>query len=132
MDQIVQETPSGEIGFERLRVWQKAHAFVLTVYKITQTFPVEEKFGLTSQLRRASVSIPANIAEGYAKQSDLDKKRFYNIAQGSLNEVRYYLRLVHDLSYADTAKLLVSLDEIGKMLYSYASKVGSNKLNASS
>ena len=64
--------------------------------------------------------------------SDLDKKRFYNIAQGSLNEVRYYLLLVKDLEYADTANLLLSLDEIGKMLYSYASKVGNPKLDASS
>ena len=132
MDQLVEEASLGKLGFERLVVWQKAHQFVLAVYQVTKDFPAEEKFGHTSQLRRASVSIPANIAEGYAKQSDLDKKRFYNIAQGSLNEVRYYLLLVKDLEYADTANLLLSLDEIGKMLYSYASKVGSPKLDASS
>ena len=68
MDQLVEEASLGEIGFERLVVWQKAHRFVLAVYQVTKNFPAEEKFGLTSQLRRASVSIPANIAEGYAKR----------------------------------------------------------------
>lgn len=92
---------------------------------MTQNFPDSEKFGLTSQLRRAAVSIPANIAEGYGKRSSADKARFYNIAQGSLNECRYYLRLAKDLSYAETNTLKNQLNEIGKMLNSYTRKVSS-------
>ncbi|MGB0413835.1 MAG: four helix bundle protein, partial [Coraliomargarita sp.] len=83
---------------------------------------------LTSQLRRAAVSIPANIAEGYGKRSSADKARFYNIAQGSLNECRYYLRLATDLSYAETNTLKNQLNEIGKMLNSYTRKVSSTSV----
>lgn len=79
--------------FEDLIVWQKAHAFVLRVYQLTARFPKEELFGLTSQLRRAAVSIPANVAEGFKKLGKADKLRFYNISQGSLEECRYYLML---------------------------------------
>ncbi|HAV13112.1 MAG TPA: four helix bundle protein, partial [Opitutae bacterium] len=85
--------------------------------------PDSEKFGLTSQFRRAAVSIPANIAEGYGKRSAADKARFYNIAQGPLNECRYYLRLTKDLGYADTQSFSNQLNEIGKMLRSYTNKV---------
>ena len=110
-------------SFENLLVWQKAHEFVLEVYDMTKQFPDTEKFGLTSQLRRAAVSIAANIAEGYGKRSNADKVRFYNIAQGSLNECRYYLRLAFDLKYAKTQNLTESLAEVGKMLNSYSKKV---------
>lgn len=79
--------------FEDLLVWQKAHAWVLGVYRFSEGFPKQEMFGLTSQLRRAAVSVPANIAEGFRKRGDADKARFYNIAQGSLEECRYYLIL---------------------------------------
>ncbi len=76
-------------------------------------------FGLTSQLRRAAVSIPANFAEGFKKVGMADKLRFYNIAQGSLEECRYYLILARDLRYADTSRLSEDLDIISKMLEAY-------------
>lgn len=75
-------------SFENIVAWQKAHKFVLNVYIITRHFPDEERFGLTSQFRRAAISIEANIAEGYKKLSKADKLRFFNISQGSLEECR--------------------------------------------
>ncbi len=86
-------------GFQRVIAWQKAHEFVLLVYCISRHFPEDERFGLTSQLRRAAVSIEANIAEGYKKTSRADKLRFFNIAQGSLEECRDYHILAKDLDY---------------------------------
>ena len=97
-------------------VWQKAHEFVLHVYKMTEQFPDTEKFGLTSQLRRAAISIPANIAEGFKKQGQLDKVRFYNISLGSLEECKYYLILAQDLDYSNTTELTLLLDEVGRLL----------------
>ena len=73
-------------SFEDVELWRKAHAWVLAVYKFTELFPRHELFGLTSQLRRAAVSVPANFAEGFKKRSRADKIRIYNIAQGSLEE----------------------------------------------
>lgn len=90
---------------------------------MTQHFPDCEKFGLTSQFRRAAVSIPANIAEEYGKRTSADKARFFNIAQGSLNECRDYLRLAADLGYAKTDTHFKQLNEMGKMLNSYTKKV---------
>jgi four helix bundle protein len=81
--------------FTDVAVWRKAHLWVLAIYRFTEGFPRHELFGLTSQLRRAAVSIPANFAEGYKKRSSLDKARSFNIAQGSLEECRYYLILSH-------------------------------------
>ena len=80
-------------SFEDLLVWQKGHSFVLEVYKLTKQFPKEEIYGLTSQFRRAAVSITANIAEGYKRLSNKEKLRFYNISQVSLEECRYFLIL---------------------------------------
>src|SRR5437899_4082436 len=91
--------------FEELNVWQKAHQFVLSVYHFSENFPQKEMYGLTSQFRRAAMSIPANIAEGYKKVGRADKLRFFNIAQGSLEECRYYLILSRDLRYGDTTPL---------------------------
>ena len=88
-----------EYGFQRVIAWQKAHEFVLLIYKISKHFPDEERFGLTSQLRRAAISIEANIAEGYKKLGKSDKLRFLNIAQGSLEECRDYHILAKDLNY---------------------------------
>ncbi|MGD9019436.1 MAG: four helix bundle protein, partial [Desulfuromonadales bacterium] len=85
--------------FQDLIVWQKAHDFVLATYRWTDQFSGQEKFGLTSQLRRSAVSIPANIVEGFKKRGIKDKIRFLNIAQGSLEESRYYLILANDLGY---------------------------------
>ena len=107
-------------SFEDLVVWQKAHAFVLDIYRLTKAFPREETYGLTAQLRRAAVSIPANIAEGFKKRSRTDKARVMNIAEGSLEETRYYLRLAKDLGYTTYAKLGDNATEIGRMLGSYA------------
>jgi four helix bundle protein len=79
--------------FRELLFWQKAHTLVLEIYKLTEDFPKLELFGLTSQIRRSAVSIAANIAEGYKKKNNLDKARFFNISQGSLEETLYYLIL---------------------------------------
>lgn len=89
-------------SFENILAWQKAHAFVLKVYEITQHYPSTERYGLVSQFRRAAVSIEANIAEGYRKISKADKLRFMNISQGSLEECRDYIILSRDLQYTDT------------------------------
>ena len=105
--------------FEDLVVWQKAHQFVLAVYRLTQSFPKSEIYGLSSQFRRASVSIAANIAEGFSKQGHKDKIRFLNIAQGSLEECRYYLILAKDLEYGDISGLLPQIQEVSKLLYGY-------------
>jgi len=112
--------------FQDLEVWQKAHQLVLVVYKITQTFPNEEKFGLVSQMRRAGVSIAANIAEGFKKRGTRDKANFYNVAQGSLEELRYYFILSRDLGYLRTNdELMESVDTIGRMLHGLVSSVRS-------
>lgn len=112
-------------SFEDVDIWRKAHHFVLGVYKLTETFPNHELYGLTSQLRRAAVSIPANFAEGFGKATRPDKLRFYGIAQGSLEECRYYMILAKDLGYGETGQLRDMLDEIGRMLGSYMSKIRS-------
>ena len=85
--------------FREVRAWQKANEFVLAFYKTKTLFPEDEKFSLVSQFQRAAISIAANIAEGYRKLSKADKLRFFNIAQGSLEECRYYIILSHDLGY---------------------------------
>jgi four helix bundle protein len=109
--------------FQDLIVWQKAHQFVLSVYKVTETFPNKELYGLTSQFRRAAVSIPANIAEGFRKAGRPDKHRFMNIAQGSLEEYRYDLILSEDLGYMDKGKLMGKLEEVSKLLNAYAKSI---------
>jgi four helix bundle protein len=105
--------------FQDLVVWQKAHAFVLAVYKLTENFPRHEIYGLSSQLRRAAVSIPANVAEGFRKRGRMDKARFLNIAQGSLEECRYYLILANDLGYDETQAMMDQLAEVSKLLEGY-------------
>lgn len=115
------------VSFEDLIVWQKAHQFVLAAYKLTKEFPKEEIYGLTSQFRRASISIAANIAEGYKKKGVKDKLRFYNIAQGSLEECRYFLILTKDLEYAKSIKTESDLlIEVSKMLNAYCKSIISN------
>jgi four helix bundle protein len=106
-------------SFEDLLVWQKAHRWVLSIYKLTKRFPREELFGLTSQLRRAAVSVPANIAEGFKRRGKPDKARFYNHSQASLEECRYYLIPARDLEVANTAQFSEALEEISRMLESY-------------
>ena len=106
--------------FEDLVVWQKAHAFVLQVYRVTANFPREETYGLTAQLRRAAVSVPANIAEGFKRRGPADKARLMNVAEGSLEEARYYLRLAADLGYSADPTLTGAATEVGRLLGSYA------------
>jgi four helix bundle protein len=86
-------------SFEDLLVWQKSHQLVLRVYKLTATYPKFELYALASQMRRAAVSVPANIAEAFKKRGKPDKARLMNIAQGSLEELRYYFLLSRDLGY---------------------------------
>ena len=110
-------------SFQDLIVWQKAHSFVLSIYLFTESFPRHELFGLSSQFRRAAVSIPANIAEGFKKKGRSDKGRFMNIAQGSLEECRYYLILAHDLGYGKTQELLLQIEEVSRVLESYTAAI---------
>lgn len=107
-------------SFRDLLAWQKAHQFVLGVYALTANFPRHETYGLASQMRRAAVSIPANIAEGFRRRGKADKGRFLNIAQASLDESHYYLILAQDLHYGETAQLGATLDEVGRLLTNYA------------
>jgi four helix bundle protein len=119
-------------SFEELLVWQKAHQFVLNVYRTTKLFPKEELFGLTSQYRRAAVSIAANIAEGYGKKGKSDKLRFYNISEGSMNECRYYIILSRDLAYVNMEKsnqLYDELTDIQKLISSYSQHLNENVEN---
>jgi len=104
-------------SFQGLLVWQKSHELALKIYKLTNDFPKEERFGLVSQMRRAVVSVPANIAEGFQRRGIKDKINFYNIAQSSLNELKYYFILCKDLRYLNVAiDIEPIIDEIGKML----------------
>jgi len=109
--------------FEGLLVWQKAHSFVLTAYRLTGAFPKHEIFGLTSQFRRAAISIPANIAEGFKRHGSSDKIRFYNIAQASIEECRYYLILSKDLGYADVTDASQLIQEVSKLLEAYSKNI---------
>jgi len=110
-------------SFKDLLIWQKFHDLVMEVYRITLHFPKEELFALTSQIRRAAGSIPANIAEGFARKGIKDKLRFYNIAMGSLNEVNYFLFLSSELNDAETEESQKRVEEIGRMLNSYSKSI---------
>jgi four helix bundle protein len=107
--------------FKQLEVWQKAHRATLEVYKITRSFPSEERFGLTSQIRRAAVSIGSNLAEGRGRKSDSDFGRFIQIALGSTYELQYQLLVARDIGYIAELTyepLNASYEEIGRMLWS--------------
>lgn len=109
--------------FLDLLVWQKAHRFVLEVYVLTAAFPKQETYGLSLQMRRAAVSIPANIAEGFRRRGKADKARFMNIAEGSVEECRYFLILAKDLGYGDVEKLSTMLEEVSRLLGAYAAAI---------
>ncbi len=113
------ENRIGARNFCDLVVWQKAHAFVLAVYQLTGSFPKQETYGAISQTRRAAVSIASNIAEGFKRRSKPEKAHFLNIAQGSLEESRYYLILAQDLKWIDTLKARDQLDELSRLLENY-------------
>ncbi len=103
--------------FEQLEVWREAHGLVLRVYQLTSNLPGDQKFGLASQMQRAAVSVPANIAEGFKRQGRADKIRFYNMAEGSLEELRYYLILCRDLGYKlQYDSMAAQADQISRML----------------
>jgi four helix bundle protein len=107
-------------GYKELKVWHKAYSFTLDVYKITKSYPKEETYGLTDQMRRSSISIIANIAEGCAKQHTKDFMKFITIAIGSSNELEVYIRLSYDLNYIKKdvfENLKSNHDEISKMLF---------------
>jgi four helix bundle protein len=109
--------------FQDLVVWQKAHAFVLGAYAFTTTFPKPETYGLALQMRRAAVSIPANVAEGFRRRGKADKARFLNMAEGSVEECRYFLILARDLGYGDTQKLTAMLEEVSRLLDAYTAAI---------
>lgn len=112
--------------FRRLQIWQRSHALTLAVYGASGSFPREEMYGLTSQLRRSSASIAANIAEGCGRDSRREFARFLHIAMGSASETAYFLVLAHDLGYLSDAlycELASEIDQLQKMLRAYTHKV---------
>ena len=123
-------------SFKDVIAWQKAHQLVLRSYKLSETFPKSEVFGLTAQLRSAAVSVAANIAEGFRRTGLKDKNRFFNISQASLDECIYYYILAQDLEYADTTSIQLQADEVGRVLDAYIKAInkkylGNNKREAS-
>jgi four helix bundle protein len=109
--------------FRELLVWQKSHFVALGVYRVTARFPKTEQYGLAVQMQRAAVSVPVNIAEGFGRSSKLEKRRFLNIAQGSLEELRYYFILASDLGYSVDTSLSIDVDEVGRMLEAYRRRI---------
>jgi four helix bundle protein len=112
----------GEAGYKKLIVWHKADELAYQTYMATKVFPKEEIYGITSQLRRAALSIPTNIAEGYGRQGKNELRQFVNIALGSLAEVRYLLDFALRLKHLDDEKhksLQNSANEVGKLLWKF-------------
>lgn len=104
-------------SFEQLEVWQDAHQLVLAVYHVTARFPADERFGIVSQMKRAAVSVPANIAEGFGRRGEKSKLHFYSIAKSSLEELRYYLILSKDLGFQiDYESMMAHADRVARML----------------
>lgn len=117
--------------YENLKVWNKAHQLTLDLYKYTRTFPEDERYGLISQIRRASASIGANIAEGCGRRGNPELIRYLHIATGSASEVQYHLLLAHDLNFLKAepyAKLRSQVIEVKRMLASLSSYLRSEKL----
>lgn len=118
-------------SFKEVIAWQKAHEFVVMVYEATKQYPSSERFGLCSQFQRAAVSIPANIAEGYRRDGMNDKLRFLNIAQGSLEECRYYILLSKDLQYIDIEtynSMNSAIEETSRLLNAYYKSIKSRNI----
>lgn len=109
--------------FKQLRVWRHAHAWILDIYKATTQFPAEERYVLTTQLRRAAMSVASNVAEGSKRRSPIDFARHLNIAEGSLAEASYQLLLAGDLGYANVESLCNRADEIGAMLHRFRTRL---------
>jgi four helix bundle protein len=115
--------------FKKIQVWDKAHKLTLQLYKLTASFPKEELYGLTSQIRRAASSIPGNIAEGSGRNTQVELARFIHIAGGSASELEYHLILAHDLGYIDSkiySELDIAINEIKRMLHGFEKTVQSN------
>ena len=113
-------------NFRKYQVWELGHQITLDVYKLTNSFPKVEQYGLTSQMRRASSSVPANIAEGCGRESDVEFKRFLVIANGSATELEYFLILVKDLnlvSEKDMIELVGKVDQLKRSLNKLISKI---------
>jgi len=112
--------------FRNLKVWQRSHQMVLDLYKLTTSFPKDERFGLISQLRRSAASVPTNIAEGAKRLGQQDFARFLNIAEGSLSETEYLIVLTTDLGYIPSEQaeaLFKEISEIARMLNSLRAKI---------
>ena len=105
--------------FQDLVMWQKSHALTLRTYRLTTMYPKHEIYGLSAQMRRAAVSVSANIAEGFSKRGKADKARYLNTAQGSLEELRYYFLLSRDLEYLKADVSWDDVDEVGRILGGY-------------
>lgn len=119
--------------FKSLKVWEKAHGLVVDIYKASAGFPSSEVYGLTSQIRRASASISANIAEGCGRGGNAEFARFLQIASGSSSEVEYHLLLARDLGLLEVethSQLSEKVQEIKRMLSTLTKKVRENKTNA--
>jgi four helix bundle protein len=117
-------------NFRDLMVWQKSHALALAIYQATREFPKDELYGLTSQLRRSAVSIPANIAEGCGRGSDADLGRFLQMAMGSASEVEYHLLLANDLQYLSGDSFHECTNqvcEVKRMLASFLQKLKADR-----
>ena len=115
--------------FRKIQVWQKSHELALRLYKVTSVFPREELYGLTSQIRRASASIPSNIAEGCGRNTQTELARFVHIASGSASELDYHLLLAHDLGFINQEiylELVNMVSEIKRMLHGFEKTVSSN------
>lgn len=116
-------------NFKELKSWQKAIDFCLDIYKLTGQFPGEEKFGLTSQLRRAGVSVPSNIAEGSGRNSDKEFLHFLSIATGSSYEIETQLIIAHRLGYIKSEEIneaALKLSEIQKIIFAFSTKIKTN------
>jgi len=117
-------------GFRDLRVWKGAHELVLMIHEVSRTFPQNERFGLTSQIRRAAASIPANIGEACGRDGDGEMLRFLRISMGSATETEYHLMLAHDLGFltSETYKdLNERLGQVKKMLNAFTQKVKTDR-----
>ncbi len=116
--------------FRELKVWEKGHQLALAVYKATATFPKDELYGVTGQIRRSSVSIPANIAEGCGRNGDAELARFLQIAMGSASELEYHILLTHDLGLltaAEHEQLTADTTEVKRMLTSFIQTLKANR-----
>jgi len=112
--------------YKKYKVWELGHQVTLEIYKLTQSFPKEETYGIVSQMRRASYSIPANIAEGCGRESDAEFKRFLTIARGSASELEYFTLLAKDLGYIkknNFSEINDNVDKIRRSIYNLINKI---------